>query len=67
MAIVQLKLLGISCGSCINKINKALSGANGITALEINPAEETALVETELQPISIINLIRDAGYDAQEI
>ncbi len=61
-----LKISGMSCISCQNKIEKALKKAKGIENASISYETETAEISFDDEKISlkeIEQIVRDAGYD----
>ncbi len=62
-----LKLQGMSCASCANTIQKAISNVSGVEECEVNFASEQATVkfnpkQTNLETIQ--SAVEDAGYGA---
>lgn len=45
MADVTLNLDGMSCGSCVGRIEKVLSGLPRVERVAVNLATETAVVD----------------------
>jgi Cu+-exporting ATPase len=65
-----LKIDGMTCASCVARVEKAISRASGIQNVSINLATEKATItaNTDLYNFNEIReLIKDAGYDAQKI
>ncbi len=63
----NLNIMGMSCASCVNKIEKALQKVPGVTKASVNFAEKTARVESE-DTVScevLVEAVKKAGYDAQ--
>jgi Cu+-exporting ATPase len=64
---VNLDIKGMSCASCVNRIEKALKKDEGITTASVNLATEKARVDFDPSKIDvkqIIGLITKAGYEA---
>jgi Cu+-exporting ATPase len=64
---VRLDVEGMHCASCVSRIEKELSKAEGITGISINLAEQTANVEYVEPLISqklILKKIEESGYKA---
>ncbi|HEY1930985.1 MAG TPA: heavy metal translocating P-type ATPase [Acetobacteraceae bacterium] len=64
----QLAIRGMTCATCVNRVEKALSGVPGVRRAEVNLATERATVEGIgglLRPAALIEAVRDAGYDAE--
>ncbi len=64
---IQLALEGVSCAGCINKIEKALKEVNGVELVAVNFADRTARVDGVVDTDSLIQSVKDAGYDARVI
>jgi P-type Cu+ transporter len=62
---VDLKVEGMTCASCVARVEKALRRVPGVTEATVNLATETATVSAS-QPVAeqAIAAIRKAGYDA---
>ncbi len=67
---VSIDIEGMTCASCVSRVEKALSNIPGIEAATVNLATEQARIRlTEATPgISqhIIEVIQKAGYDAKQ-
>ncbi len=63
---ISFQIEGMSCASCVGRVEKALLAVDGVTAASINLATETALIE--YGELVSENLLRDAlsevGYPA---
>ncbi|MEQ4691939.1 copper-exporting P-type ATPase CopA [Providencia manganoxydans] len=64
---VQLLLDGMTCASCVNKVQKALSSVPGVENARVNLAERSALVTGTAQPAALIAAVEKAGYGAEII
>jgi Cu+-exporting ATPase len=63
----QLSVIGMSCASCVGKVEKALLGLPGVLSAQVNLAAETATVEVlagNLDTAALIKAVRSTGYDA---
>ncbi|MBW7983772.1 copper-exporting P-type ATPase CopA [Enterobacillus tribolii] len=63
----QLLLEGMSCASCVLKVQKALQGVPGVTQARVNLAERSALVTGRGDPQALIQAVEKAGYGAEII
>ncbi|MBI4844080.1 MAG: cadmium-translocating P-type ATPase [Nitrospirae bacterium] len=66
-AVIPIK--GMSCASCVEKVQKALSFVNGVISASVNFASETAAVEYSPGIAGMRDFkkaIREAGYDIVE-
>ncbi len=64
---ISLNIKGMSCASCVNRVEKALSKDPGIQSVSVNLATEKAKIVFNNAVISvdkIIGLITQAGYEA---
>jgi Cu+-exporting ATPase len=66
---LQLPIRGMSCASCVDKVEHALTGIDGVLRASVNLASERATVEVlATTPVSVLRrAVRDAGYDAPEV
>ena len=63
MQSVQLKILGMTCASCVARVEKALNKVEGVTA-HVNLATECADVQAEqLDYLALQNAVQRAGFD----
>ncbi|WP_380184283.1 copper-exporting P-type ATPase CopA [Kalamiella sp. sgz302252] len=63
----HLLIEGMSCASCVGRVERALQQVPGITQARVNLAERSALVMGEASPATLIEAVREAGYDAEVI
>jgi len=66
----QLQISGMSCASCVEKIEKAVGQLDGVTRAVVNLSTGTARVEHDplLAPLSKIKkTIRELGYGVEEL
>lgn len=62
---IQLNISGMSCASCVGRIEKALMKVPGVQQASVNLASETAIVSGfELAPQQLIAAVEKAGYQA---
>lgn len=62
---IQLKISGMSCASCVGRIEKALNKVSGVEHAAVNLASETASVAGQsLDPELLIAAVAQAGYQA---
>jgi len=64
MTNYELKLLDVSCASCVKTITQALEGVKAIKHFDINFAQRTVNIETDASPNLAIDAIKKAGYTA---
>lgn len=67
---IELMITGMSCASCVGKVEKAIKAVPGVIDVTINLAAERAIVEyipAETQTAGMIDAVSDAGYAARVI
>ncbi|MFD2207666.1 heavy metal translocating P-type ATPase [Kiloniella antarctica] len=65
---ITLQISGMSCASCVGRIEKALSAENGILNASVNLATETAQVQYIPSIVSVDNIakiVTQSGYPAK--
>ncbi|MGF1489599.1 MAG: heavy metal translocating P-type ATPase [Prochloraceae cyanobacterium] len=70
MEKVNLKLKGMSCAACANKIETVIKNVPGVKKCSVNFAIETSMVEYDRQLVDLKKIqkaVADAGYSAEEI
>ena len=66
---LNLTIRGMSCASCVNRIETGLKKQTGMIEASVNLATEKAKVEyddQELSPRKIVKIVKDLGYEASE-
>src|SRR3954452_19774835 len=69
-APVRLAIEGMTCASCVGRVEKALKKVPGVQAAEVNLATQTAEVRTAgagLDPAALTAAVEKAGYAAHVI
>jgi Cu+-exporting ATPase len=67
---VLLPIQGMTCASCINKVEKALRSLRGVTQVNVNFATERASVEYIPEEVTIRDFkkaVQEAGYEILEV
>ena len=71
---IRFPVAGMTCGSCVNRIARALRRLEGVTSVRVDLHRETATVRREPALVSnaaLVAAVADAGYaadlDASEI
>jgi P-type Cu+ transporter len=67
---VTLPIQGMTCASCVNKVEKALNSVKGVVQASVNFATERASVEYIPEEVSIRDLkkvVQEAGYQVLEV
>lgn len=63
----QLLLSGMSCASCVSRVQNALQNVPGVTQARVNLAERTALVMGSASAEELVQAVEKAGYGAEAI
>lgn len=63
----HLLIDGMSCASCVSRVQTALQNVPGVSQARVNLAERSALVLGEASPDALIQAVTDAGYGAEII
>ncbi|MEB7600483.1 copper-exporting P-type ATPase CopA [Raoultella terrigena] len=63
----QLLINGMSCASCISRVQKALAAVPGVAQARVNLAERTALVMGSASAAELVQAVEKAGYGAEAI
>lgn len=62
--LIELDIEGMSCASCVNRIEKALKATEGVLSASVNFATETARIEfnSKATEFDLIRVIEEVGY-----
>ena len=65
--LIKLPIEGMTCASCVARVEKALKAVPGVAAAEVNLATETATVSLAegAPPQSLVAAVEKAGYTAR--
>ena len=63
----QLLIEGMSCASCVNRVQNALQHVPGVHQARVNLAERSALVTGSAAPQALLSAVTQAGYSAEII
>lgn len=63
----QLLINGMSCASCVSRVQKALAAVPGVAQARVNLAERTALVIGSASAAELVQAVEKAGYGAEAI
>src|SRR5690349_8347051 len=66
---IDIPVQGMSCASCVGRVEKAIRSVEGVTAANVNLATERAHVEfapSGVDPSAVAEAIRAAGYEPSE-
>ncbi|AYM89174.1 copper-exporting P-type ATPase CopA [Serratia sp. 3ACOL1] len=64
---IQLLLNGMTCASCVNKVQAALQNVPGVELARVNLAERSALITGKATPEALVAAVEKAGYGAEMI
>src|SRR5579859_894269 len=65
LSALDLPVRGMSCASCVGRVERAIRAVPGVSAAAVNLATERAHVEGG-DPTAIVAAIRGAGYEPAE-
>ncbi|KUR04050.1 Cu+ exporting ATPase [Enterobacter bugandensis] len=63
----QLLINGMSCASCVSRVQNALQAVPGVVQARVNLAERTALVMGSASAADLVQAVEKAGYGAEAI
>jgi Cu+-exporting ATPase len=66
---IDIPIQGMTCASCVGRVEKAIRSVEGVTAANVNLATERAHVEfasSGTHPTAVADAIRAAGYEPSE-
>ncbi|KWD07990.1 copper-transporting ATPase [Burkholderia ubonensis] len=67
-APIELEIEGMTCASCVARVEKALAGVPGVTRVSVNLATERATVDAAGVPASrLADAVKQAGYLATPV
>ncbi len=63
---LELNIEGMTCASCVGRVERALGKVDGVNSVSVNLANERAHLELlgQVDPQSLIDAVKRAGYDA---
>ncbi len=66
---ITLSVEGMSCASCVGRVERALKAVPGVTGAEVNLATETARIVTDgrIGPVALADVLDKAGYPARVV
>jgi len=64
---IQLLIDGMSCASCVSRVQKALQSVPGVAQARVNLAERTALITGRASVSELVSAVEQAGYGAEAI
>ncbi|HEV2672907.1 MAG TPA: cation-translocating P-type ATPase [Aliidongia sp.] len=64
---LRLSITGMSCASCVGRVERALTRVPGVTAVSVNLATEQALVTGPSRAEDLVAAVTTAGYGATTV
>ena len=66
---IELSIEGMTCASCVGRVEKALKKVEGVQQANVNLATERAWIQgnAQLQSSDLIQAVKKAGYTAKQI
>ncbi|HEX8570654.1 MAG TPA: heavy metal translocating P-type ATPase [Caulobacteraceae bacterium] len=67
---VDLKITGMTCASCVGRVERALSAVPGVLGASVNLATERAavrIIDGAVAPAALAAAVAATGYEAEEI
>ena len=68
MKTTRLNVSGMSCGHCVEAVQKALTSRSGVRNASVNLEAGSAEVEydeSSVAPEQLVAAVRESGYEAQ--
>ena len=65
--LVELQVTGMTCASCVGRVERTLQRVEGVAGASVNLATELAQVQLRLhvEPARLVKAVEDAGYGAR--
>lgn len=67
LAVHHLLIGGMSCASCVSRVEQALQKVPGVSQARVNLGERSALVLGDAVPSALVSAVDEAGYSAEVI
>lgn len=64
---IELAVEGMTCASCVGRVERALKAVPGVTQAAVNLATERAMIRGSADAATLIAAIEDVGYEAKAI
>lgn len=65
---IELNIEGMTCASCVSRVEKGISKVSGVNAVSVNLANETAQVKVNAASAAeLVRAVEKAGYSARVI
>ncbi len=60
----RYNVTGMSCAACSTRVEKAVSGVEGVKGCSVNLLANSMVVEGDVEPQVVIGAVEKAGYGA---
>ncbi|NOT12700.1 MAG: copper-translocating P-type ATPase [Methylococcaceae bacterium] len=64
---IRLSILGMSCAGCVSVVEAALANVDGVISVAVNFADHSADIQGHADPVLLIQVVREAGYEAAQM
>ena len=66
LSLTQMQVSGMTCASCVTRVEKALKAVTGVAEVSVNLATEQATIQalTSVSADLLVKAIENAGYAA---
>jgi Au+-exporting ATPase len=64
---VELAIQGMTCASCVGRVERKLATVTGVTSAAVNLATERAVVHGTADEAVLVSAVADAGYEARVV
>lgn len=64
MATKTFSIKGMTCDNCVQHVTQAIRGIDGVTAVEVSLASNSAKVEGQFDDAKLIEAVEEEGYEA---
>ncbi len=64
--MMEFNVTGMSCAACSARVEKAVSGLDGVTECTVSLLTNSMKVVGDVSPIKVIEAVENAGYSASE-
>ncbi|GLR65304.1 cation transporter [Marinospirillum insulare] len=64
MPTIELKLMGLTCNGCVNKVTEALMANEAIESVEVS--QDSASITGSITADQAIDIIEGLGFEAEE-
>lgn len=62
---IQFSVSGMSCASCVGRVENALNKITGVTKASVNLASESVSVEGDANLADVVQAVKNAGYGVE--